>query len=266
MIATTDVLPETKTADETAKVRPSTDTRAERRQVSPKTSHSSESAVSIAGGFILAALGLSRRSIGGALIAGVGGALIYRGMSGYSAEPNKKTRKRIEKKGTHVQTAFLIGREPGELYQFWRNFSNLPHVMRHLKSVDVIDETRSRWVASAPRFAGGRVEWIAEVVKDIPDQLIAWRSIENSEVDHAGEISFSKAPGDRGTEVRVQLNYSPPAGRLGDWIATLFGESAQQQIRDDLRQFKRTMECGEVVTTVGQTHGKCAGFGLFRKD
>jgi uncharacterized membrane protein len=266
MIATTDVVEEARAAEVAAKDRQPKELRAERRRISPGGISEKERAVSVAGGLILAALGLSRRSVTGALVAGMGGALIYRGVRGYSAVYDPAAQETAAKKGMHVEAAFLIGREPGELYQFWRNFSNLPHVMRHLKSVDVIDEKRSRWVASAPKLAGGRVEWIAEVTNDIPDQLIAWRSIENSEVNHAGEIKFSRAPGERGTEVLVQLDYSPPAGRLGHWIATLYGESAQQQIRDDLRHFKRMIECGETVTTAGQPHGRCAGPGLFRKD
>ena len=57
------------------------------------------------------------------------------------------------------------------------------------------------------------------------------------------------APGERGTMVSVVLDYSPPAGKVGQWIAKLFGEEPEQQVREDLRNFKRTMEAGEIPTT-----------------
>ena len=117
--------------------------------------------------------------------------------------------------------------------------------MSHLKEVRVLDEKRSHWVACGP--AGYTVEWDAEIINDEPNALIAWRSLEGSDVDHAGSVRFVPAPGgagDRGTEVKVVMDYIPPAGRLGALIAKLFGEEPQQQIQEDLRKFKRIMETG----------------------
>jgi uncharacterized membrane protein len=114
-------------------------------------------------------------------------------------------------------------------------------------------------VAKAPRLYGGKVEWDAEVIADEPEARIEWRSLAGSDVDHRGSIRFLKAMGDRGTLVRVQLHYAPPAGRLGRWTATLFGEEPEQQIGQDLRNFKRLMETGEIPTIEGQPRGSCAG-------
>src|SRR5687768_16693370 len=198
-----------------------------------------ERTVSVAAGAILALLGLMRGSGTGLLVAGVGGALIYRGVSGHcpaygalgmsSAEPDtsyeggQRAMERIEERGIHVEQAFLINRTPEDLYAHWRNFDNLPRIMTHLEAVTVIDERRSHWVAKAPRIAGGKVEWDAEITRDEPNRAIAWRSLPGSDVDTAGEIRFTPAMGDRGTEVHVFMDYVPPAGRLGHWVATLFG-------------------------------------------
>jgi uncharacterized membrane protein len=114
-------------------------------------------------------------------------------------------------------------------------------------------------VAPAPSLAGGSVEWDAEIVRDEPGRAIAWRSLAGADVDHGGEISFEEAPGHRGTLVRVSIGYRPPAGRLGDFVATLFGVGAEQQIREDLRAFKRRMEAGELLTVEGQPTGSCGG-------
>jgi uncharacterized membrane protein len=100
-------------------------------------------------------------------------------------------------------------------------------------------------VAKAP--AGKEVQWEAEIVEDVPNERIAWRSVEGSDVYNAGTVSFQKAPGDRGTEVRVHLEYDPPFGKLGSKVAMLFREEPGQQVQDDLRHFKQVMEIGEIV-------------------
>jgi uncharacterized membrane protein len=141
-----------------------------------------------------------------------------------------------------VERAITIDRPAHELYAFWRDFENLPRFMEHLESVTVIDATRSHWIARAP--VGQRVEWDAEIHNEVPDELIAWRSLPGSEIANAGSVHFTPAGG--GTEVRVVLSYEPPAGRLGDAVARLFGEAPAQQVQDDLRRFKQVMEAGEV--------------------
>lgn len=62
--------------------------------------------------------------------------------------------------------------------------------------------------------------------------------------------------------VRVELNYNPPAGQVGRWVAKLFGEEPEQQIHDDLRNFKRMIELGEIPTISGQSRGTCRGYGV----
>jgi uncharacterized membrane protein len=88
--------------------------------------------------------------------------------------------------------------------------------------------------------------------------MIAWRSLEGSQVDNAGSVHFTPASGGRGTVLRVALKYDPPAGVVGALVARLFGESPAQQIDEDLRRFKQLMEAGEVTTTKGQSSGRAA--------
>jgi uncharacterized membrane protein len=101
-----------------------------------------------------------------------------------------------------------------------------------------------------------KVEWDAEIVTDKPNEVIAWRSLDGSDVDTAGSVHFRELPGGRGTEVRVELKYDPPAGKLGTAVAKLFGLSPEAQIRADLRRFKQILEAGEVPSTAGQPHGR----------
>jgi uncharacterized membrane protein len=141
--------------------------------------------------------------------------------------------------GIRVEKSVIINRDRADIYHFWRNFRNLPQIMNHLEEVRVLSPTRSHWVAKAP--VGTKVEWDAEVTHDQENELIAWRSLEGATVANAGSVRFLHFA-DHVTEVRVSLEYAPPGGRLGAFIATLFGENPEQQITEDLAQFKHMME------------------------
>jgi uncharacterized membrane protein len=152
-----------------------------------------------------------------------------------------------------VRKAITVSPPPQATYEFWRDLENLPRFMEHLESVEVLDETRSRWRAKAP--AGRKVEWEAEIVNDLPDESISWRSRPGADVENSGSVSFRAAPGGRGTEVVVELRYTPPAGGFGAAAAKLFGEDPPTQLADDLRRFKQVLETGEVVRSDGVPGG-----------
>jgi uncharacterized membrane protein len=153
-----------------------------------------------------------------------------------------------------VTKAITVSKPPHEVYAFWRDLENLPRFMTHLESVQTTDETRSHWKAKAP--AGASVEWDAEIVEERPDELIAWRSLPGASVENSGVVRFAPAPGGRGTEVRVELDYSPPGGALGATAAKLFGEEPEVQLQDDLRRFKQVLETGEVARSEGSPRGE----------
>ena len=128
--------------------------------------------------------------------------------------------------------------------------------MEHLKSVQTIGPNRWHWIAKGPKDID--IEWDAEVIVDRPNELIAWRSLEGADVDNAGSVRFERAPGGRGTIVRVKIEYRPPGGALGTAVAMLFGETPEKQVPMDLRRFKQLMETGEIPTTEGQPAGRPA--------
>jgi len=154
--------------------------------------------------------------------------------------------------GVHVTQSLTIKRPRHEVYGFWHNFENLPRFMAHLESVQVLGDNRSRWKAKAP--AGATVEWEAETIEDRPNELIAWRSLPDASIPNSGTVRFKDAPGDRGTEIHVELRYQPPGGKLGSLIAKLFGEEPDQQVKSDLRRFKQVMEIGEIVHSDASIH------------
>jgi uncharacterized membrane protein len=224
-----------------------------------------ERLVSLVGGGALAILGLTRRNLPGIALAAVAGELLYRGITGHcvvydALDINTATTGWSDmvsvphEQGTKFEKSVTINRSPEALYRFWRNFENLPRFMNHLESVKVLDDKRSHWVAKGP--AGTRIEWDAEIINEAPNEVIGWRSLENAQVDNAGSVRFTPAPGNRGTVVEVTINYAPPAGKVGTAIAKLFGEEPEQQVSEDLYRFKQMMESGEVSTTEGQPSGR----------
>lgn len=171
----------------------------------------------------------------------------------FHQQPQQRRPAVSAQQGIHVVKTITINRPVEEIYQFWRNFENLPRFMHHLESVQVSDEQHSRWKAKAP--AGMTVEWDAEIIDDTPNERISWRSTEGSDVSNAGSVRFKPAPANRGTVVTVEIEYAPPGGKLGAAIAKLFGEEPESQVQDDLRLFKQVLETGDIVRSDGTPWG-----------
>jgi uncharacterized membrane protein len=148
-------------------------------------------------------------------------------------------------KTIEIRTALTVGRPPAEIYRFWRDFDNLPRFMDHLEAVRITGERTSHWKAKAP--IGMTVEWDAEIIEDRPNELIVWQSLEGADVENSGSVRFQPAPGDRGTEIMLEMQFRPPGGVIGAKIAKFFGEVPKTQMRNDLRRFKQVIETGEVV-------------------
>lgn len=152
-----------------------------------------------------------------------------------------------------LKQALAINRSPEDLYQFWHDFQNLPRFMNHLVDVQITGDGRSHWKAKAP--AGKTVEWDAEITEDQPNERIGWRSLPGADVDSTGVVRFERAPGGRGTVVKVEMSYSPPGGAVGANLAKLFGEEPEQQVWEDMHRFKALMETGEIVRSEGCLEG-----------
>jgi uncharacterized membrane protein len=210
-----------------------------------------ERVASVAAGAALLYLGTRQRPAN-RLATTTGWGLVARGLGGYcpvNAAVGRDADRSNTKvalsgpRGIHVNESITIKRPAIELFRFWRDFSNLPRFMEHLDNVQVLSSTRSVWTARAP--VGLRVRWEADVINEIEGELIGWQSTANADVATAGSVRFVPAPGGA-TEIIVHLQYHPPAGKLGSFIASLFGEEPSQQIRADLRRLKGILETGEV--------------------
>jgi uncharacterized membrane protein len=230
---------------------------------------------SVIGGAALAIYGLDRRDLAGGLLAVIGAELIRRGATGHCLvydALNVSTATDATARGPHrdlpaspaatvrasravkVEHSVTVKAPASELYAFWRDPANLPRVLEFVESVEMLSDTTARWRVRGP--AGKSIEWDAEIINEIPNELLAWKSVGDADVPNAGSLHFRPAPNGRGTEVKIVFEYEPPAGHLGAWLAKLVKEDPSAQVRDALRRFKQLVETGEIVLTEGQTSGR----------
>jgi uncharacterized membrane protein len=218
-----------------------------------------ERLISVAGGGALSIYGMKRGGLGGLLMTIAGGALIYRGATGHCDLYRALSVSTAKRKGLHasvkhgagikIEKSVNINKPVEELFRFWHDFENLPRFLNHLESVRAVSGHAGRlshWVARLP--AGMKVEWDAEIINEAPNELIAWRSLEGAPVPNAGSVRFERNRNGEGAEVKVALEYAPPVGKIGSFVAKLFGEDPERRVAEDLRRFKQLMETGKSGT------------------
>jgi uncharacterized membrane protein len=221
-----------------------------------------ERMASLAGGAAFVLAGRQKGKLSGLVLALLGAGLIYRGATGHctcyqklgiSSASHNQNSVIPAKEGVKLEKHLTINRPASELYSFWRNLTNLPQVFKHLVSVEMRDGNVSHWVAAGPGKT--TIEWDAEVFNDHENELIAWRSLPESQIDTAGSVKFEPTKNDRGTVVAVSMKYNPPGGQIADYLASWFGGDLKTKLDDDLRSFKSLMEAREIPSVKGQPQG-----------
>ena len=189
---------------------------------------------------------LFRHPILGVGTAFTGGALLYRGITGYCAVNNAIGRDSTGRpKALHIKESIRVNLPKQQVFTIWDQLENLPSFMHHLETVERLPGNRSRWVARAFDNVG-KIEWFAETTSRREGEILKWRSVPGSMVDNAGEVIFIDAPEGNGTEVHATISYLPPAGDAGRLVAKLFSNVFEQMVRDDLHRFKSMIETGEL--------------------
>ncbi len=227
--------------------------------------HPIERMASISIGMVFAGFGLLRRGIGGTGVGLLGGALIHRGLTGHcplystlrisTAHGVRAPSASVPHgQGIRVRHALTVRATPERLYGFWRQLENLPSFMRHIESVTVLDERRSHWRVKGP--ADQSIEWDAEIINDVTNELIAWRSLPGALVPNAGSVRFERLLDGHGTTVTVTLEYDPPGGLIGTAIARYLGADPNVQVAEDLQALTTVFEAGEIPHIGAQWRGR----------
>lgn len=197
--------------------------------------------ISGVGGSLLTLYGLTRRGITKPVLSTAGLVLIARGVT--NLDPRSLLGLGMGENAIKIQKAININAPIDEVYQYWHNFENFPRFMNHVKEVST-DNGLSTWKVAGP--AGSSIEFQSHIIQDVPNELIVWETVPDSQIQHAGFVRFDENR-DGSTRVTVQMNYVPPAGALGHAVAQLFGVDPRQAMNEDLIQLKSLLEEGEAT-------------------
>jgi len=217
----------------------------------------SERVLSVLSGGALALYGLQRRDLRGLALAGLGAALVRRGTTGHcdvygalgvstADDLTSKAATVDARRAIKIERSITIDMPCEALYAIWRDLEHLPEYVGHIESVHRLGGGRTHWVARLP--GDTRVEWDSEIVNEIPGELIAWKTVGDPDIAHAGSVHFTDAPG--GAVMRVVVDYEPPGGRLGMLVGAftrLFGKAPDAVIEDELQRFKTRVEAGDAA-------------------
>lgn len=200
---------------------------------------------SMVGGASLAAYGVSqllgKHYVRGTALALAGSYLVYRGKTGrcrlydllgVSTVPSGEP-------GVKIEEAIRVDRPREEVYRYWRNLENLPRFMKYLESVTSIGPKRYHWTVATP--ARAKIEWDADVTEERENEMLAWRSVPDSQVNSEGRVRFEDAP-EGGTELKLEMTYYPPGGETGISVARLLNFITSRLVRRELERFKKMIE------------------------
>ncbi|MEO7861665.1 MAG: YgaP-like transmembrane domain [Nitrospirales bacterium] len=207
----------------------------------------------LGGGLLLRSL-RGRSGVIGGVTAVMGMALLNRAASGYcpayhamgiSTHDRSDTSslgrpKVLTNRAIKVTHSITIQRSSQDLYRYWRQVENLPQVMSHIRSVVASNEHQSHWIVDTLPHAP-EIEWDAEIINEVDDERIGWRTLKGAVVAHAGSVVF-EAIGGATTKVTITLQYDSPGGPLGAALASLLGQDPAKKIGEDLARFKEVME------------------------
>lgn len=227
-----------------------TDALARPLEALPQNVNATERVVSGLVGAALMGVGLQQRSVGGALLASLGGVFAFRGATGYCPAYGALGHSTRTPATVTLDAALTINRPRAEVFAAW-NPDTLARTMKHVAAVEDVGGGRTRWTATGPG-AHGELSWVAEETNYQEGQERAWHTVEG-DVEHAGVVRFEDAPAGRGTEIRVHWRYVAPPGTGA--AARFVTPALELMIRDDLRRFRAFLETGEVPTTEGQPKG-----------
>lgn len=198
-----------------------------------------------------------------------GGYLLSRALGGGSqtkpALSERTTTARWDRDGHHsveadvpsISRAITVGKPADELFEIWLDPEQLSRIMGHLGEVTAAGEDRLRWTVRGPRDRD--FSWETQIVEEVPGEFLRWKTSDEAVLSNEGSVRFREAPGDRGTQVTLSVDFDPPGGALGSAAlsrldivpATLAGEA--------LSRFKRLVETDEIPTLEGNPSARGKG-------
>jgi uncharacterized membrane protein len=222
------------------------------RQEAPRTNlGKNERILSVVGGGALAAMALRRKGMAGVVMGAASATLLERGLTGHcrvydalgiNRAKGKARAAKPEEGGFHGSARTAINRPARDLYDFWRDFGSAPRFRDSITSVEVLDESTSRWTAAGTM--GRTFQWTSRLVEDRPGEYIAWESVAPSDVPNRGSVRFVPFGDGTQAEVHYTVEIEAPGGVVGQAILGLLHPNPQAMLEEDLRHFRELMESG----------------------
>ncbi len=201
-----------------------------------------ERIISAAAGTALYVLSVSRKKSWLNKLIRYGGLyLLYRGISGNCPVRATINEDNIVQHASaiNIRITMSVNAPRKFVYDAWRNLENLPHFLKHIKKIDVIDDIHSHWVFKTPGKIPS-IKWDAEIIDQEDARELSWRSLPGSMVETIGKINFADTL--NGTQLSILISYRPPAGFIGSSIANLFNPALKRIVQDDILKFKKYIE------------------------
>jgi uncharacterized membrane protein len=145
--------------------------------------------------------------------------------------------------GINVRKSLNVNAPVEEVYRLWSNFENFPQFMSNIEEIHNMGNGRSHWVVKGP--LGSKVEFDAVVTQNIPNQVLAWETTPESQIHHNGKVNFKESQ--KGTQLNVNMAYTPPAGAAGHVVAKMFGKDPKAEMNADLARLKSLLEEGKTT-------------------
>ena len=131
-----------------------------------------------------------------------------------------------------------------QVFEFWSNPENFAKIMEHVQEVKRTGENRFRWTVSGP--AGSSISWTSRITQSTPNETLVWRS-EPGSVVRSGGIARFQPTQDGATRIHLLMSYNPPAGAIGQALATLFGVGPKSVLDEGLIRVKSLFEHGKTT-------------------
>lgn len=215
-------------------------------KIARTVSHNSRAA----GGQVADVASRRKGSLLGALVAFIGAGILYKIFFSNRSRPKRLPSiptLHAHNNDVQLRSSISINRSVGDIYDFWRDFSNLPRVMSFLDRVEPKEGEISHWVAKVP--AGPSLEWDSKVVEDKPPYQLSWCSLEGSEIETRGTVVFEPKGDGTVTEVTVSLSFSPPGGVAGAAVASFLKSVENSVLAKSLQDLKTHMEANNSLAS-----------------
>ena len=155
-----------------------------------------------------------------------------------------------------ARASITVGRGADELHELWLRPTTQTRIWAHFADVAPVDAQTTEWVAHGP--AGGEYRWRTQMRDTGPDE-IRWSTLDGADVANAGRLALRPAPGDRGTELHLDVRFDPPGGIVGQAVGKLFHIVPHEIVRKALYQFRALALTGEIPSTDPQPAARNGG-------